>query len=93
MRKIGSREFKNRLGQYLQAVRRGQTLIITDRGKAVARVAPAKQSDSAESALEERLKELDAQGLIHLAKRPLRKFQPIKSRGKPASRMIIEDRR
>ena len=41
MRKVGSRELENRLGKYLRAVRQGQTLIITDRGKAVAQVGPA----------------------------------------------------
>ncbi len=93
MRRIGSREFKNRLGRYLQAVRGGQTLIITDRGKAVAQVAPAAETHPGASAVEERLKELEAQGLIHLAKRPLRKFRPVKTKGKPASQIIIEDRR
>jgi prevent-host-death family protein len=93
MRKVGSREFKNRMGRYLQAVRGGQTLIITDRGKAVAQVAPAAETDPGASAVEERLKELEAQGLIHLAKRPLRKFRPVKTKGKPASQIIIEDRR
>jgi prevent-host-death family protein len=93
MRKVGSREFKNRLGRYLQAVRRGQTLIITDRGKAVAQLAPAAETDPGAGVVEERLKELEAQGLIHLAKKPLPKFRPAKSRGKPASQIIIEDRR
>jgi len=93
MRKVGSREFKNRLGRYLQAVREGQTLIITDRGKAVAQVVPPAETHSGTSAVEERLKELEAQGLIHLAKKPLPKFRPAKSRGKPASQIIIEDRR
>ena len=32
MRKVGSREFKNRMGRYLSAVRNGQSLLITDRG-------------------------------------------------------------
>jgi prevent-host-death family protein len=93
MRRVGSREFKNRMGRYLQAVRKGQTLIITDRGKAVAQVGPATETDSGASVIEERLKELEAQGLIHLAKKPLPKFRPVKSRGKPASQIIIEDRR
>jgi prevent-host-death family protein len=93
MRRIGSREFKNRLGRYLSAVRKGQSLLITDRGKAVAHVAPAAETDAGASVVEERLKELEALGLIRLAKKPLPKFRPAKSRGKPASQIIIEDRR
>ena len=93
MRRVGSREFKNRLGKYLRAVREGQTLVITDRGKAVAQVGPAANKESTAGIIEDRLKELDAQGLIHLARKPLPKLRPIKSRGKPASQIIIEDRR
>jgi antitoxin (DNA-binding transcriptional repressor) of toxin-antitoxin stability system len=93
MRKVGSRKFRSRMGQYPQAVRKGQTLIITARGKAVAQVAPAVEKGPAANTLEERLKELDAQGLIRLAKGRLREFRAVKSRGKPASQMIIEDRR
>ncbi len=93
MRKVGSREFKNRLGKYLRAVRQGQTLIITDRGKAVAQVGPATHKESSDGIIEDRLRQLDGQGLIHLASKPLPKLRPIKSRGKPASQIIIEDRR
>ncbi len=47
MQRVGSREFKNRLGRYLRAVRNGQTLLVTDRGKPVAKVCPPEQdSDS-----------------------------------------------
>src|SRR6266403_1271252 len=36
----GSRELKNRLGRYLGFVGRGETIIVTDRGKPVARLVP-----------------------------------------------------
>ncbi len=39
------------------------------------------------------LKKLEAEGKIRLPKRPLGKFRAVPSRGKPGSRMIIEDRR
>ena len=93
MRKVGSREFKNRMGQYLKEVRRGRSLVITDRGKPVAKVVPPDTDQPEQSGLTERLKELEAQGLIRLARRPLRKFNAVPSRGKSASDMIIEDRR
>jgi len=92
MLRIGSREFKNRLGRYLQAVRNGQTLIITDRKRPVAKVSPPDAQQVDDQAIETRLRELEAQGLLCLAKRPLSKFEAIPSRGKSASRMIIEDR-
>jgi prevent-host-death family protein len=93
MRKIGSRELKNRLGTHLRAVRRGQSLLITDRGKPVAKLCPPDEEDNPDETIQEKLKKLDALGLIRLGKRPLTKFRAIDSPGKPASQMIIEDRR
>lgn len=43
MRRIGSREFKNRLGRYLAVVRQGQYFLVTDRGRPVAVVSPPDQ--------------------------------------------------
>ena len=40
MKTVGSRELKNRLGRYLGLVRRGETIIVTDRGKTVAHLIP-----------------------------------------------------
>jgi antitoxin (DNA-binding transcriptional repressor) of toxin-antitoxin stability system len=31
MRKVGSREFKNRMGRYLSAVKRGQSILIYEK--------------------------------------------------------------
>jgi len=93
MRRIGSREFKNRLGRYLLAVRKGQTLLITDRGKPVARVSPLDQNVDSELTISDVLKKLEAEGKIRLPKRPLGRFRPVKIKGKPASQTILEDRR
>jgi prevent-host-death family protein len=92
MRKVGSRELKNRLGRYLHAVRKGESLLVTDRGKAVAQISPVKTEPSEEASLDELLKQLESEGLIHLGKRPLRKFRRVKIKGAPASQTIIEDR-
>ncbi len=92
MRKVGSREFKNHIGRYMRAVRGGQTLLITIRGKVAARISPLKDAQTASSTLDERLKELESQGLIRLATIPFGKFRGEKSRGKPASQMLIKDR-
>ena len=92
MVKVGSREFKNRLGRYLRAVRQGKTLIVTDRGKAVAKVSPPDDDSATGPTLDEVFKKLEADGLVRLGKRPLKKFKALPSSGKPASEMIIEDR-
>ncbi len=93
MKTVGSREFKNRMGRYMKAVRRGQSLLLTERGKPVAKIVPPDPEPTAEPTVMEVLKKLEAEGKIRLAKRPLSKFRPVPSRGKPASRMILEDRR
>jgi prevent-host-death family protein len=81
------------MGRYLKEVRSGRSLLIINRGKPVAKVIPPDEAQSDEPNLMKRLQELEAQGLIRLAKRPLSKFRAIPSRGKSASQMIIEDRR
>ena len=93
MQRVGSREFKNRLGRYLLAVRKGQTLLVTDRGKPVAKVSPPDENGDRELTFSDVLKKLELEGKIRLPKRPLGKFRAVPTRGKPASEMIIEDRR
>ena len=38
MRSVGIRELKNRLSEYLRAVRRGETVLVTDRGQVIAEI-------------------------------------------------------
>lgn len=92
MKKVGSRELKNRLGHYLRRVRHGESLLITDRGKSVARLSPVSEWEGL--TLEERLRELERQGHIRPALRrgPFKRFKPLPLRGKPLSEIIIEDR-
>jgi prevent-host-death family protein len=91
MKKVGSREFKNRQGYYLRRVRKGETLLVTDRGRPVARVSPVSEWEA--MTLEEKLAELERQGHIRRGKGgPFPPFEPLPLRGKPLSEMIIEDR-
>jgi antitoxin (DNA-binding transcriptional repressor) of toxin-antitoxin stability system len=47
MRAVGLRELKNRLSEYVRDVRRGERVLITDRGEVVAElVAPGRAADS-----------------------------------------------
>lgn len=92
MRTVGSRELKNRLGKYLALVGKGETLVVTDRGKPVAQLAPAKPSHSPDKETEEILKQLEAEGHLRRGTRPFKRFKPIRVKGKPMSQMILEDR-
>jgi prevent-host-death family protein len=92
MVKVGSREFKNRMGRYMRAVRQGKTLIVTDRGKAVAKISPPDPEPETAPTLDEVLDSLVGHGLLHRGRKPLTKFKAVRASGKPASEMIIEDR-
>lgn len=92
MRTVGSRELKNRLGRYLGLVGKGETIIVTDRGKPVARlVPPVSEAEKGES-VDDLMRRLEAEGHLRRATQPFRRFKPIRVKGKPMSQMILEDR-
>lgn len=43
MKTVGVRELKNRLSEYLREVRRGEHLLVTDRGEVIAELSPPGQ--------------------------------------------------
>ena len=95
MHAVGVRDLKSRLTHYLRLIKGGEKVMVTERGKPIALIRPLDESESLTS-IEERLAALAKQGLIRL---PTKKGQfdlktrPIKSKGKLASRIVIEDRR
>lgn len=95
MQAVGVRDLKSRLAHYLRLIKAGERVIVTERGKPIALIRPVDGAETQVS-IEERLAVLAKQGLIRL---PLKKGRfnlktpPIKTRGKPASRIVIEDRR
>jgi prevent-host-death family protein len=71
---VGARELKTRLGLYLRAVRNGQTLVVTDRGAAVAELRPIEPPASASDA---RWRAAAAHGSVTLARTAaLSPFEP-----------------
>jgi prevent-host-death family protein len=56
--RVGVRELKARLSEYLRQVSQGKTVIITDHGRPVGRLSPVDQP------LDERLKALQDAGLV-----------------------------
>ena len=92
MRTVGSRELKNRLGRYLGLVGKGETIIVTDRGKPVARLVPPEPEPGTTYSIEDVLKRLEAEGHLRRGTGKFRPFKPIRVKGKPLSQMILEDR-
>jgi prevent-host-death family protein len=82
---IGLREFRANLSGYIEHVKTGRTLTLTDRGRAVARLVPAEGQSSYER--------LVAQGVIQpAASRPDHVDAPIQANG-PVSDLISGQRR
>jgi len=84
---------KNRLSAYIDRVRRGESILITDRGKPVARLAPLEPGSQAHQ--DARLAELARLGILRLPLKPppRRLPRPVKLRKQvDAVRLISEDR-
>jgi prevent-host-death family protein len=86
--RIGVRELKAHLSKWLQQVKAGQTVIITERGKPIGQIAPLPASRS------ERMRALAAVGLIGQMGEKLPPAEPITvNRGpRPISDLISEER-
>lgn len=93
MHTVGTRELKDRLTHYLRLVRKGTTLIVTDRGKPVAILKPAEKEEG--GSIEGILAGLAAEGSVSLprGKGFLKKLPAIRGTGTPLSRIVMEGRR
>jgi prevent-host-death family protein len=82
---VGVRELRDHLSRYLDRVREGDEVVITDRGRAIARVVPV----GAERVLDR----LIAEGIVTPARRPKRRAgKPIKTKG-TVSDLVADQRR
>lgn len=90
---VGIRVFRDRLTRYVARVRRGQRVVVTDRGKPVAVLVPYEAArDSAPE--EARLARVLASGHVTASERRFdTRFTPVRGKGQPPSKIIIESRR
>lgn len=91
---VGVRELKDRLTHYLKQAQDVGPIIVTDRGRPI--VIFHDLSGVEENAgVEERLASLAHRGLVRLPARKggLSKEKPVKTTGRTAAAMIVEDRR
>lgn len=79
MRKVGVRELKNRLSEYLRHARAGETVLVTDRGEVVAELAPPGRS-AADPSLPPRITDLAMRGLLTLGSPSAARVYPRLSR-------------
>lgn len=92
MMSAGIKEVKNNLSRILGRVKSGEVVVITDRGKPVARIVKENQEDHA---IREALMPLIQRGLIALPSRSILKEEICAAEvpGKPVSQIVMEDRR
>jgi len=88
----GIKDAKNNLSRYLARVKTGEEVVITERGKPVARIV---REEEGKRSIRAALSPLIRRGLIALPSRALAKdhLSPVQVPGKPVSEMVIEDRR
>ena len=85
MTEVGIRDLRNHLSQYLERVEHGEEMVVTDRGRAVARVLPV--------AGERTIDRLIREGKVTPASRQARRVpKRAKTKG-PVSDLVAEQRR
>ena len=89
---VGVRELKNRLTYYLRRARKGEEVIVAERGRPVAVRQSLQHLDRA-AAVEARLARLAALGIVTLPTRKgFGRTRLLRVSGPPVSRAILEDR-
>jgi prevent-host-death family protein len=88
---VGIRELRDHLTRVLDRVRRGQEVVVTDRGRPFAVIKPIPDGES----LDGKLKRMAAKGLIVLPEKwgPLKPYRAKRLRGRLLSDLVIEERR
>lgn len=92
MIKAGIKDVKNNLSRYIAQVRAGEEILITDRGRPVARIVKEHRGNKRLGAA---LRSLIEKGVVTLPSRSINKegLSAAEVPGKPLSEMVIEDRR
>lgn len=86
---VGVRDLKNKLSEMLRRVRAGESIVVTDRGRAVARLVPAREDDEHEV-----LHALTLTGRFSWSGgKPLGSTGIPRLRGQPAADAVAKDRR
>ncbi len=95
MEKVGVRELRLHLSRYLKGVKQGRQLLITERGKVIARIVPVERAENG-GEVKAALLQLADKGYVTLPqqwKKPGGKPVRVRVQGTPFSDAVIEDRR
>jgi prevent-host-death family protein len=88
----GIKELKNQLSRYIGLVKRGDDVLITERGRVIARIV---KEYSSSSSLRQALQPLILKGQVLMPTRDIKRDvpRPIELPGKAVSDIVVEDRR
>jgi prevent-host-death family protein len=88
----GIKELKNQLSRYIALVKKGDDVLITERGRVIARVV---KENSRRASMRQALQLLVLKGQVIMPTREIKRDipDPVKLPGKSVSGMVIEDRR
>jgi prevent-host-death family protein len=86
--RVGTRELKNKLSEYMRRVKAGETIIVTEHGKTIGQIVPVKPS------IDERIQTMVAAGQAEWNGQKLKAYQPkATNRGTgQLSTMVVDDR-
>jgi len=86
--RVGTRELKTKLSEYLRRVKAGETIIVTERGRTIGQIIPVQPT------LEKRLKALVDSGISEWNGEKYQPNKPVaRNRGsKQLSDLVLEDR-
>ena len=86
--RVGTRELKNKLSEYMRRVKAGETIIVTEHGKTIGQIVPIKPT------VEERLQAMVAAGQAEWNGKRLESYQPraINRGDRQLSDLVVEDR-
>lgn len=92
---VGIRELKTHLSRYVREVKNGDEILVSERGRIIARLVPA-GSHSEKARFQDLLLKLSAEGQIILPRIHKKAERPAKRKrvhGTPFSDAVLEDRR
>ncbi len=86
--KVGTRELKSKLSEYMRRVKGGETIIVTERGKSIGQITPIKLS------IDEKLQAVVDAGLAEWNGRKVKPGKPvaINRSNQQISDLVAEDR-
>jgi len=92
MSTAGIKDIKNNLSRYLARVKSGEEILITERGKPIARII---KENEKKNAIRQALDPLIEKNMVSMPDQPIGRQAPtrIETAGKSTSNMLAEDRR